>query len=214
MRRGCGVLALMVVFTTALAGCQELPEPTADLPVLQRVGLSSPFHIDRIYKSMEGPSAEARFRLGSGATELLWITGYRTEVADEAGRPSEALAEFMCHNNVDFDAALHSRRFGLERPVNFGRVFTVSQGVFEIDLPDGFGIPVFSDEELTVYTMVLNHNREDAEVTVRHRITIDYVRDADARGRLRPLYPTFAPVMALVAGDDGYYGLESEPASR
>lgn len=193
-------------------GCGNQSATEGDLPVHRQVGLSPPLHIDRIFKSMEGPQAETDFRLGGGGSrELLWITGYKTEVVDADGNPGEGLSEFMCHNNVDFDSESHRKLFGLERTVAFGRMFTASQGIFGADFPDGFGIPLLSDEPLRVTTQVLNHNRPDIDIHVRHRITVEYVRDADAKGRLKPLYPAFAPVMALVQGKDGFFGVEQAP---
>jgi hypothetical protein len=196
----------------AAAGCGAGREAgESALPVRKQVGLSPILHLDRIYRSMQGPSAETSFRLGGdGPREILWITAYRTEVVNAAGESDPKLSEFMCHNNLDFGSALHRDLFGLQRQIAFGRMFTASQGVFEADLPEGYGIPLLSDEPLTVSTMVLNHNHPQIDLDVRHRITIEYVRDADAKGRLLPLYPAFAPVMALVEGHDGLYGVEGE----
>jgi hypothetical protein len=201
------VLLLLPVAALAATSCQRAAQ--VSLPVHQRVGLSPRLHIDRIIHSMEGPSAETTFSLEEGGPrELVWITAYRTEVVDADGQSARGLSQFMCHNNLDFDSEAHRKLFHLDRIVNFGRMFTASQGVFEVVFPDGYGIPVFSDEPLTVNTMVLNHNLRDANLDVRHRITIDYVRDEDARGRLVPLYPTFAPVMALLQGRDGVFGID------
>ena len=180
-------------------------------PVHTREGLSPALQIDRKYGSMEGPQAKGEFMLQPGPRELLWVTRYRTEIVALDGESDPDLSEFMCHNNLDFDAPAHSKLFGLERPLNFGRVFTASQGVFEIEFPEGFAIPFFSDEPFIVNTMALNHNVEHPDFAVRHRITVDYVRDADAPDGFEPLYPVAAMVMALVEGRDGYYGLDDAP---
>lgn len=191
-----------------LAGCApEQPAP----PVHTREGLSPRLHIDRKYGSMEGPEAAGEFVLQPGPRELLWVTAYRTEIVDGDGHPGSGLSAFMCHNNLDFDAGSHAALFGLERPLNFGRVFTASQGVFEIRFPEGFAIPVLSDEPFAVTTQALNHNLEHPDLDVRHRIVVEYVRDVDAPGAFEPLYPVAAMVMALVEGRDGYYGLEGTP---
>jgi hypothetical protein len=180
-------------------------------PVHTREGLSPSLKIERKYGSMEGPSAESQFVLQPGPRELLWVTAYRTEIVNPKGESNSELAEFMCHNNLDFDAPAHAKLFGLERPLNFGRIFTASQGVFDIVFPEGLAIPVLSDEPFTVNTMALNHNVENADFAVRHRIVVEYVRDLDAPGAFEPLYPVAAMVMALVQGRDGYYGLEEPP---
>jgi len=199
------LLALLV-----LAGCSLQADRPAP-PVHMREGLSPLLRIDRKYGSMEGPEAAGEFVLQPGPRELLWVTAYRTQIVDAEGKADPALSEFMCHNNLDFDARSHASLFGLERPLNFGRVFTASQGVFEIRFPEGFAIPVLSDEPFTVMTQALNHNRENPDFAVRHRIEVEYVRDADAAGAFEPLYPVAAMVMALVQGRDGYYGLDDAP---
>jgi hypothetical protein len=206
---------LAVAFCFLLCGCGEPAgngnPARAHGSAVTKVGLSPLLRIDRKYKSMEGPSAHASFALDPSRREILWITAYRTEVVDADGLPAVGLNEFMCHNNLNFDAQLHRERFGLTRPVNFGRMFTASQGAFAIEFPEGFGIPMFSDELLEIQTMVLNHNHEHLDVSVRHRVTLEYVRDTDTAGRIKPLYPVSGPVMALLQGPDGYYGLSEEP---
>ena len=204
--------ALSLLLMACGAGDDVVAERSGGFEVATQVGVSPLLHIDRKYKSMEGPSALTTFTLQPGPPEILWITAYRTEVVDTDGRSEDSLREFMCHNNLNFDAEVHRERFGLTRFVNFGRMFTASQGALEIVFPEGFGIPVLSDEPLEVQTMVLNHNREDADLSVRHRITVEFMRDADAPGRLRPLYPVATPGMALLQGPNGYYGLSKEPS--
>jgi hypothetical protein len=171
----------------------------------------SPMRLDRIYRSMEGPATASQFQFSDGPPELLWITAYRTRVV---GRDGEAVSqEFMCHNNLDFDYARHAEVFGWTLPHGrIDRLFTASQGQFEVDLPPGFGIPVLSNEPLSLSTQVLNHNVAELDIEVRHRIEIEYVRDADARGRLQPVFPAAAYVLALVDGQHGVYGVENPSA--
>ena len=42
--------------------------------------------------------------------------------------------------------------------VSDGRLFTLSQGQLEIDFPPGFGMPIWSDEDLNLTAQVLNLN--------------------------------------------------------
>ena len=78
---------------------------------------------------------------------------------------------------------------------------TLSQGVFEMKLPDGFGFPVASTEPLYLYTQVLNLNIDDPKnMKVRHRVTFTYVRDA---ARKQPMVALFnAGASGLVRLDD------------
>ncbi|HEV2720892.1 MAG TPA: peptidylprolyl isomerase, partial [Thermoanaerobaculia bacterium] len=90
--------------------------------------------------------------------------------------------------------------FALKR-VPSSRLMTLSQGVFEMKLPEGFGFPVASNEPLYLYTQVLNLNDDDPKnMKVRHRVTFTYVRDAGLQKRMIPLFN--AGASGLVQLDD------------
>ena len=150
--------------------------------------LSQTYTIDRKYRSMEGPSSMQRITLGDkNKPELLWITGVRTEMVGEDGSTPQ-LAELMCHVNVDLDTTFHQALFDIRRPVG-SRVITLSQGMLSAKLPPGFGFPIASNEPLLLFTQVLNLNIEKPDnMKVRHRVTIDYIRDRDLTTPIKPLF--------------------------
>jgi cyclophilin family peptidyl-prolyl cis-trans isomerase len=151
--------------------------------------LSQTYVIDRKYRSMEGPASVQKIRLGdpSKPPELLWITGVRTEMVGEDGTTPQ-LPELMCHLNVDLDPAFHQALFNVSRPVG-SRLITLSQGMLSAKVPDGFGFPIASNEPLLLFTQVLNLNIEKPNnLKVRHRVTIDYVRDRDLTKPMKPLF--------------------------
>ena len=150
--------------------------------------LSQTYTIDRKYRSMEGPSSMKRIVLGDPQhAELLWITGIRTEMVAEDGTTPQ-LAELMCHVNVDLDATRHQALFGFDRPVA-SRLMTLSQGMLSAKLPPGFGFPIASNEPLLLFTQVLNLNIEHPNnLKVRHRVTIDYIRDRELTSPIKPLF--------------------------
>ena len=151
--------------------------------------LSNVYTIDRKYRSMEGPSSVKTVYLGSQTAppELLWITGIRTEMVTEDGVTPQ-LPELMCHVNIDMDADRHQALFDLPRPVA-ARLMTLSQGMLSSKLPPGYGFPIASNEPLLLFTQVLNLNIEHPNnLKVRHRVTVDYVRDADLKGAMKPLF--------------------------
>ncbi len=150
--------------------------------------LSQTYTIDRKYRSMEGPSSVQRITLAEGGTpELLWITGIRTEMVGEDGTTPQ-LPELMCHVNVDLDANYHQALFDAQRPVA-SRLITLSQGMLSARVPPGFGFPIASNEPLMLFTQVLNLNIEKPNnMKVRHRVTIDYVRDRDLTTPMKPLF--------------------------
>ena len=120
---------------------------------------SETYLIDGMYKSMRGPAGIQDFYLRDGDPELLWIVGYETEVVNAEGG-GEMSQEFMCHANLDFDAAEYYKLFPTSVPLS-GRVFTLSQGQQHIEFPTGFGIPVASHMPLSLATQVLNLNRDN-----------------------------------------------------
>lgn len=140
--------------------------------------LSQTYTIDKKYRSMEGPNSVITVHLGDQEKpEVVWLTGIKTEVVGEDGSAA-APQEMMCHLNVELDAMKHKALFALKRMPS-SRLMTLSQGVFEMKLPDGFGFPVASTEPLYLYTQVLNLNLDDPKnMKVRHRVTFTYVRDA------------------------------------
>ena len=115
----------------------------------------------------------------------------------------------MCHNNLDLDVERHGRIFGWERKSPFSaRLFSLSQGQFEVRLPEGFGIPVRSDEEIRLTTQVLNHNFENPDIHLRHQVHVDFTRDDDLGEVLKPLKMMGIFVAASLEDSDAYFGVQ------
>src|SRR5947209_2172504 len=174
----------------------------SDAPAQTYRVLSQTYTIDKKYRSMEGPSSMQRITLGdrNGKPELLWITGVRTEMVAEDGATAQ-LPELMCHVNVDLDPNYHQALFDLRRPVG-SRLITLSQGMLSAKVPDGFGFPITSNEPLLLFTQVLNLNIEKPNhLKVRHRVTIDYVRDRDLVQPMKPLFNVGASGMVQLDGN-------------
>ena len=171
-----------------------------------RTVLSEIYTIDRKYRSMMGPSSSQDVRLLDGETpELLWITGYEAVMVDADGVSGRA-QEFMCHSNLDIDANRHTRLLG-ENPAFSPRLFTLSQGQLSIRFPSGYGIPILSTETLDLTTQVLNlHLEEAGGLEVRHRVSLHFVRDSEAGGAMRALFPIAAYGLALLDGGNAYFG--------
>ncbi len=168
--------------------------------------LSRTYLIDRKYKSMLGPeSTQTVFLSQAVPPELLWVTGFRAVVVGPDST-TPASQEFMCHSNLDLNMNLHRRLFGLARDLP-SRIFTLSQGQQEVRFPEGFGMPVMSSEPFRLTTQVLNHNLENPNLQVRHKVTIDFIRDADLQRPLQPLFQLGATGMVLVDGKDPYFGI-------
>ena len=177
-----------------------------------REELSDYYTIDKKYRSMTGPQSTTPVMIEKGPPELLWITGYSADVVGDAGDPA-GLDQFMCHSNLDVDAGDYENRLHLDHGVN-PRLFTLSQGQMEIEFPAGFGIPVFSDQKLSLTTQVLNLNYDECDLKVRHRTRIRYVRQRDISFAMVPLYEDAVFGLKLLSGVDGRYGMDPQHAEH
>jgi len=186
--------------------------PTSGEPAKPRrlEALSPVYTVDQVYRSMTGPRSTQTLSFPEAESPaLLWITGFRAEMVAEDGETPMS-QEFMCHSNLDFDRQRHSRLLSL--PIyHTDRLFTLSQGQLEIDLPDGFGLPYYSDETLQLTTQVLNLNPGDETRRVRHKITVDYVRDADLERPMKPLFMTSGWGLVSLDGEPAFFGTSDAP---
>jgi len=189
------MLLALIVALAAADGFAAKPSP------VRHAFLSDVYTIDKQYRSMEGPGTTSSFVLGDGGpAELLWIVGVKTEMVGEDGDTPQ-LPEFMCHVNVDLDSTRHTALFNMRRPAA-QRLVTLSQGITDTRVPEGFGFPLVSNEPLSVYTQVLNHNiRNPQGMKVRHRVTFEYYRDRDLAQPIKPLLNLGASGMVLLSNN-------------
>ena len=146
--------------------------------------LSKPFVIDTIYRSMKGPVDQKFFYLADSG-DIVWLTGYKVEVINAQGVILED--GFMCHNNLNLDSIRafpwQSKNFDYQN-----RVFTLTQGVTELSLPDGYAIPIPGEQGFKTMYQALNHNYPDVDTTVLHKVTIEYFLDSEIDFKLKPLF--------------------------
>ncbi len=201
MRSNFLVLGCMAV---AISGSQAVfaEEKIETVEVLSPV-----YTVDRIYKSMSGPASTQEILPSAGKkSELVWIRGYRAVMVGEDGQ-TPMPQEFMCHSNLDMNWQKHRERFSSNQMTS-PRLFTLSQGQFDIRFPDGFGVPVFSDEPLSLTTQVLNLNDPTGMHKVRHKVSLEILRDSNAEKPMKPLFGTAAYGLQLIEGDVPYFGVE------
>jgi hypothetical protein len=167
--------------------------------------ISDALVIDTTYHSMEGPYQQVHFKIAGDRSDTLWITGMSADVVGPDLAPLPV--EFFCHANLDYDAELHRRLFNTYRSTS-NRLFTLSQGHEVMRFPEGFGIPVRSDEPLTLVTQVLSNNGVDSEKQVRVRVRVHYVRKG-ARP-MKALFLTSAIGAVSTDGHNGHYGLHDD----
>ena len=191
---------------------EKLGTPAAKAKVYERTLLSRRYHIDKKYRSMKGPDSIDSLSLSkSKIPELLWIVGYKAVVVDGKGKGAVS-QEFMCHSNLDFDASTYFKNFKSDASMS-GRLFTLSQGQQDIHFPDGYGIPMMSDEKLSLATQVLNLNLDKPNMHVRHKVTIRYVRDRELGNGYKPLFQAAVQGFKSLSSKKAHYGVDKSQSS-
>ncbi len=177
---------LLLVAGLSLSGCSRV----AGSDLTRTFEHTTPvYDVDQIYPSMGGPeyTNKSLELLGEVDPELLWITGYEAVMVAPDGK-SQKSQEFMCHNTLTIHRGLddHRKLFG-SVPYGTRRLFTLSQGQYEVELPEGFGIPVVSSERLMLQSQVLNLNESAIGEKVRHKVKTRFVRESERAGQMKPL---------------------------
>jgi hypothetical protein len=159
--------------------------------------LSEPYTIDRVFHSMEGPSSHQHgvTLLATEKPELLWITAVRTEVVAAKGT-SKSPSKFFCHANLMLEGPDHE-------PTLRSRVLTLVPGRLGIDLPEGYGIPVPSNQPLDFFSMALNRTPDEGVRQVRFRTRIEFRRDRTLQAPMQPLALHALYVTEQISGPAG-----------
>jgi hypothetical protein len=161
--------------------------------------------IDKIYRSMQGPFEIKGIQIDTESDELLWITGYESEVL-QAESNVELGAAFMCHNNLDY-ASPGKLPWKLKTNGANHRIFTLSQGQTALKLPEGFGIPVPADQPLRMISQVLNHHRPELFINTRQHVKIHYQKEKERDKEMKALYQQAVFVTKQIKGSEGAHGL-------
>ena len=199
-----GLFTASVALVAGLAACDSTPPKPQ---VESRVVYSDAFTIDTTWASMQGPYRVMEITLTDTTShEIMWVTGYEAAIVDADSKEPKS-SEFMCHSNVDLDMARHRQIFRWQQYPS-RRLFTLSEGQTEVKLPDGFGIPLRSDEPLSVTAQVLNHNYKGPPIRVRQRVTVHYIRDRTLRKPLIALYQRGVNTLVRLDGPGGAYNSE------
>jgi hypothetical protein len=131
--------------------------------------------IDQIYKSMEGPKVTRPFQIDYTKNELLWVTSFETK-ALSTNEVDVLSNDYICHTNIDFYDGEHYSRWQLDDRIGeqYPRLTSMSNGIESYAFPEGFGFPVFSNENLFLSTQSLNHNIKTDPFSVKHKVTLGF----------------------------------------
>ncbi len=164
--------------------------------------------VDTIYRSMMGPYERQNFTI-TNSDSLLWIVGYEVEVL---GSDSFA-SEFLCHSNLNLGEAAKLFWDNSFSDHN-SRVFTLSQGIDSVRLPEGFGIPIPATQSFELVSQVLNHNIRNAYAQVKHRVKLLYYLESDLSCALKPLHQEAIFIFKQYEGPEGLFGQSDEKTDR
>ena len=131
--------------------------------------------IDHIYKSMEGPKVMRSFQLDYTKSDLVWLTSFETK-AVSTNEVDLLSNDYICHTNIDFYDGEHYSRWQLDDRIGtqYPRLTSMSNGIESYAFPEGFGFPVFSNENLFLSTQTLNHNIKTEPFSVKHEVNLGF----------------------------------------
>jgi hypothetical protein len=197
----------LLLLAAALPGCRGGGDTILGAAIHSKEFFSQTFRVRGLYPSMQGPARTRPLPISADASDLIWITNTRMEVVDMDGMPMES-QDNLCHANV------RSRYMGAEwvehNVETFGgarhlpaKWFTLVAGQLSLDFPEGFGIPMLSDEPIEAYTMILNNDPDFEPFDFRVRTQVDYVLDRDVDRPMRALGRTGFQNMVYVDAGEG-----------
>lgn len=164
--------------------------------------------VDGIFKSMEGPHATKTFKIDAANEELIWLNSFKVTAinSDE----DEILSnDFICHSNIDFYDGEHFGKWNLHDRIgeSYPRLTTLSNGIESYAFPEGFGFPIFANENLYTQTQILNHNISNKNFKVKHKLEIGYALNS---AKMKPLQGKAIYIMLPYDAENPYQGPTAE----
>jgi hypothetical protein len=174
--------------------------------------ISKPLSIDKIYPSMRGPYDKVIAVLDEVSDpEPVWIKNMEFIPLDNDGneQPSD---KHLCHGQVLFDdmkdfSETNSMGFHRDRTLP-RKVFTGVQGQLDLPLPEGFGIPVYTDEPLEVVMMAFNLDPELEPFDMRVKTRVSYIKDSDTTEPMKALGKSAIDI-TLPISDEAFHDKKS-----
>lgn len=175
--------------------------------------LSENMEIERNYASMQGPYDVRHISLAEDDEELLWLTEYNVTVVDETNTPLPS-QQYFCHAQIMYETndlflKKNERLFSGTRSLP-PKWFVVVPGQSGVHFPEGFGLPMYSNEPLQAMTMALNQNPDFEPFTLKMRTSLSYYKDAELRKPMKPLGRFGVAVRLPVLADGPHHAEESE----
>ena len=138
--------------------------------------------------------------------ELVWITGCSLETLADDALPRPLLSRVSL---VFKNAVRHNFLLGLSQNPQ-GMLFRFSPGVESVRFPEGFGVPVFSNEPIFFgsESQIAEDPPQPAEVSFK--LKLDYVRQRGLSEPYKPLYCLQMTSLVSVGSEPLHFGV-TEP---
>lgn len=147
---------------------------------------------------------EKKLILDNQPGELIWLTGIKTRVESEnsASLPSglislSELSVVRPHRHLELIKS--------DQPIT-GVLFRMSAGISEVQLPKGFGLPLFSNEPCHLVSQSQSVDGLSLPASFKLVSDLDFIRD---RGLDKPMKPLFCgKAVSIVSSDRSpkYFG--------
>ncbi len=170
----------------------------SDLVASQRVQLPESM-VKFVETSTDGPSMMAGGgKEGTGGApvglvkasqtkrELYWFKGISLQVLDENDKVMPT-AEFICHLNLDVEHGFRNRAFPQAQRTGSTRLITLTQGQTDFFFPEGFAVPVASDEKWTFTFQAANRTTQEHR-RLKHRCFVAFIKDSDLARPVKSLH--------------------------
>lgn len=152
--------------------------------------------IDDIYISMEGPVIYKRFMLNEHEDQLYWIQSFDAKANSNLASANSS-NDFICHVNLYHSSTEHFSRMGFNDRIgkqSQSQLITLTTGSLNVEFPEGFAYPIFSNEKILIGSQALNLNEEHKWFNLNYDFNIHYSKNKNID--FKPLYMRYL-VMAL-----------------
>lgn len=165
------------------------------------------FPLDRVIQPAQGPSTSRELLVLKEYPETVYLTGASIAVLVDPGSrltPKER-AQLVAGAALSWVNPGRHAQLMDQKEAPDPNLFLLGQDLPEIHLPEGYGIPMRSNEPLQLTAQWMNRNPYLQPSNVRLQLTLFFTRGQALRPvRVRALYG-----WAQRQGQSGYYGLEA-----
>lgn len=162
---------------------------------------SEPLEIKGLVRSMSGAMTTQEVKIDTWGEELIWITECDLKISTPSSG-QEKQQEYLCHSIINYSRP-EKLPWNLPTMGTDKRMFTLSQGVSKVKLPEGFAIPMSLPAQLTINNQVLNLNDDKLNTKVNFDVTLSYFKNHELCDEPKALYQQPIFVTKKIAGPEG-----------